>query len=281
VAVILAFDMKERTIVVLVIGPAPTPEGDQMEAERAEDLDAAIDRLAHGGIDVVLAPMTLGAEAIVALRREAPDVPLVALVDDAGGLAALEAGAQDFVAPGADAATLRRAIRYATSLHRLQGEVHRRQITDELTGLYNGRGFEQLATHHLRLADRTLEPVVLVFVRLDDLPGVSQAFGAGEGPRLLVETADVLRQVLRESDVPARVGADAFAVLLTGNALGAEELVLSRLVEAVATRNARSGRPVPLSLSVGAAHYEPGSKVTLARLMAEADRRLRSEGSGA
>jgi diguanylate cyclase (GGDEF)-like protein len=278
---ILAVTMDERTIRVLAVGRAPTPEGDGIETDRAEDLSAALDRLANGGVDVVLAPLDLGTEAFRALREEAPDVPLVAVTDDAGGLAALEAGAYDYVGPDADPATLLRAVRYATSLHRLQGEVFRRQVTDELTGLYNARGFEHLATHHLRLADRTLEPVVLVFVRLDDLPGVSQTFGAGETPRLLTETAEVLRQVVRDSDVLARVGVDAFAVLLSGNALGAESLVLSRLVEAVAARNARSGRPVPLSLSVGAAHYEPGSRVALARLMDEADRRLRSEGSGA
>jgi diguanylate cyclase (GGDEF)-like protein len=273
--------MQERTIVVLAVGPTPAPEGEHVEVERAEDLGAALDRLAQGGIDVILAPLGPEADPIAALRRQAPDVPLVAVVDEDRGLAALEAGAHDFVAPDADPATLRRAIRYATALHRLQGEVHRRQITDELTGLYNARGFEQIATHHLRLADRTLEPVVLVFVRLDDLPDVSQTFGAGEGPRLLAETADVLRRAVRDSDVPARVGADAFAVLLTGKALGAESLVLSRIVEAVAERNARSGRPVPLDLSVGTAHYEPGSGVPLARLMAEADRRLRSEEAGA
>jgi len=272
--------MEERTIRVLTIGTAPRPEGEDIETEAADGLADALDRLAHGAVDVVLAPRDLGAEALAALREEAPDVPLVAVADKAGGLGALEVGALDHVRPDADPATLRRTIRYATSLHRLQGELHRRQVTDELTGVFNARGFEQLATHHLRLADRTLEPVVLVFVRLDHLPHVGQAFGAGEAPRLLVETAEVLRQAVRDSDVLARVGADAFAVLLTGNALGAESLVLSRLVEALATRNARSGLPVPLSLSVGAAHYDPGSNVTLAQLMAEADRRLRSEGLG-
>lgn len=84
----------------------------------------------------------------------------------------------------------------------------------------------------------------------------------------------MLRQVVRDSDVLARVGTDAFCVLLTGKAVGAEALVLSRLVEAVALRNARSGRTTPLSLSVGAARYDPAAPVPLAELMAEAGRRL-------
>jgi diguanylate cyclase (GGDEF)-like protein len=266
--------MREPPIRVLAVGPAPEPEGPDLEVERADGLAAALERLDGGGVDVALVPLALGREAVAAVRERAPEVPLVAVADDEEQLGALEAGAHDVVPSDADPALLRRAIRYATSLHRLEGELHRHRTVDELTGLYNARGFEQLAEHHLRLADRTQEPVVLVFVRLDDLARISETAGAAEGPRLLAETAEVLRQVVRDSDVLARVGTDAFCVLLTGNAAGAEALVLSRLVEAVALRNARGGRATPLSLSVGAARYDPAAPSPLAELMAEASRRL-------
>jgi len=266
--------MREPPIRVLAVGPAPEPEGADLEVERADGLPAALARLEGGGVDVALVPLALGREAIAAVRERAPEVPLVAVADEDEGLAALEAGAHDVVPPGADPALLRRAIRYARSLHRLEAELHQHRTVDELTGLYNARGFEQLAEHHLRLADRTQEPVTLVFVRLDDLARISETAGAAEGPRLLAETAQVLRQAVRDSDVLARVGTDAFCVLLTGNAVGAEALVLSRLVEAVALRNARGGRTTPLALSVGAARYDPAAPVPLAELMAEASRRL-------
>lgn len=266
--------MWEPPVRVLVVGPAPAPEGPELEVEHAEALAAALERLDGGGVDVAVVPLALGREAIAAVRERVPEVPIVAVAEQHEGLAALEAGAHDVVPPEADAALVVRAIRYATSLHRLETELHRHRIVDELTGLYNARGFEQLAEHHLRLADRTQEPVALVFVRLDDLARTDEAMGATEGPRLLAETAEVLRQAVRDSDVLARVGTDAFCVLLTGNAAGAEALVLSRLVEAVALRNAHGGRPTPLSLSVGAARYDPAAPVPLAELMAEASRRL-------
>lgn len=272
--------MEEHPIRVLALEPAPAAGSEGVTIERVEGIDAALERLTEGGIDVALIPFASGGTDVATVREHAPDIPIVAIAREASGLRALEAGAHDYVGPDVDAATLRRALRYATSLHRLAGELHRHQVIDELTGLYNARGFEQLANHHLKMADRTQEPVVLVFVRLDDLPTISQAVGAAEGPALVAETADVLRQAVRDSDVLARVGTDAFCVLLTGNATGAEALVLSRLVEAVAARNARSGRPVPMSLSVGAASYEPGSSIGLAELMSEADRRLRGPGPG-
>ncbi len=270
--------MEEGSIRVLALEPAPEAGSEGVTIDRVEGLDAALARLSEGGIDVALIPYAPGGEALAAVRERAPDVPIVAIAREASGLEALEAGAHDYVGPDVDASTLRRALRYATSLNRLAGELHRHQVIDELTGLYNSRGFEQLANHHLRMADRTQEPVVLVFVRLDDLPVTSRTTEASGEPALIAETADVLRQVVRDSDVLARVGMDAFCVLLTGNAVGAEALVLSRLVEAVATRNVRSGQPPALSLSVGAALYEPGSSVGLAELMSEADRRLRAGG---
>lgn len=271
--------MGDVTIRVLALEPAPVAGADGIELERIGGLEAALARLAEGGIDVALLPYAPGGEALAAFRRQAPDLPIVAVAREAAGLEALEAGAYDYVGPDVDAPTLRRALRYATSLHRLAGQLHRHQVIDELTGLYNARGFDQLATHHLRMSDRTQEPVVLVFVRLDDLETIGETAEVAEGPALVAETADVLRQVVRDSDVLARVGADTFCVLLTGGAVGAEPLVLSRLVEALATRNARSGRAARLSLSVGAARYEPGSSVELAQLMSEAGRRLRAGGA--
>jgi len=88
----------------------------------------------------------------------------------------------------------------------------------------------------------------------------------------------VLREAVREADVLARIGTAAFCVLLTGNATGAEGMVLSRIVEAVAARNARNGRSTTLALAVGAATYDPSSPTGLGELLAEADRRMRVGG---
>jgi GGDEF domain-containing protein len=78
-------------------------------------------------------------------------------------------------------------------------------------------------------------------------------------------------EAVRSSDVPARVADDTFCVLLTGDAEGAEGLVLSRLVEAIARR---AGEGSPLALSVGSALYEPGSGTTLQVILEAAGRGL-------
>ncbi len=240
--------------------------------------DEAVERLDEDVVDVAIVAFDpAGPEIVPLLRRRAPDTPVIAVVSDPGAAReALDAGSQDFVAErDLDGEVLRRTVRYALDHRRLREELDRRTFIDELTGLYNANGFEQIAAHHLRLADRTEEPMVLVFVRIDDLASVSQTYGATEAPRLLADTARILRASVRESDIVARVGHDAFCALLTGNATGAETLVLARMVEAVATHNARGGRPYPMALSVGAATYDPMHPVVLPELIRQAGARMR------
>ena len=70
------------------------------------------------------------------------------------------------------------------------------------------------------------------------------------------------------------MAADTFCVLLTGDAAGAETIVLSRLVEAVALHDARRDRPREMSISVGTALYDPAAPTTLEQILENAERRL-------
>jgi GGDEF domain-containing protein len=79
---------------------------------------------------------------------------------------------------------------------------------------------------------------------------------------------------VRASDVPARISNDTFCVLLAGSVEGAETVVLSRLVEAIAVHDARRDRPRSLSVSVGTARYEPGSGTPLSAIVEAAERHL-------
>jgi two-component system, cell cycle response regulator len=267
----------ELEVRVLAVGGDPGDLSDGIDVELATDASSAIERLVDGGVDLLLVSTAgpEGASGIEALRSAEPDVPIVALVpEESAGAEALRLGAYDYVVLGAPVEVVRRAVRYAIKLHEMEGAIHRRQTTDEVTGLLNARGFEQLARHHLQLSDRSKEPVALVFFRLDDLETSTEE----EGRQLLVDTAQVLAEAARDSDVLARVGDDAFCVLLTGGAEGAETLVLSRFVEAVAVRNARLEHLEPLKISVGAARYDPEHPSTLDELIAEADRRMREPG---
>jgi diguanylate cyclase (GGDEF)-like protein len=185
----------------------------------------------------------------------------------------MHAGAEDHLVRGSiPAGLLPRAVRYAVGMRRLRAELG---TQDDVTGLPNLRGFQPIAEHHLRMADRAGTPVVFVFVRIED----GEAEPGADALAIAREAASIVLEAVRGSDVPARIAADTFCILLTGDAVGAETLVLSRLVEAIAVHNARRHRPRPLELSVGSALYEPGSTdgpSTLAQILEQADRRLQA-----
>ena len=245
--------------------------------DRAERLDE--DRL-DTTVDAVVLTLSGDAplEVLAALRARSPSAAAVVITDPdnaADGTVAMHAGADDHLMLGSiPGGMLPRAVRYAVTVRKLKRDL---ATQDEETGLPNLRGFAPIAEHHLRIADREHEPVVFLFVRLEGLDGIVSASGAEEAGSFVRDAAALLMEAVRDSDVPARIGADTFCVLLTGEAKGAEALVLSRLVEAIAVHDARQDRPRTLSLSVGSALYDPEHPGTLEQILSNADRRLAAQ----
>jgi len=144
-------------------------------------------------------------------------------------------------------------------------------LRDELTGLYNRRGFLELATQGLRLASREQRAAAVIFCDLNGMKEINDQHGHEEGDRALKDTANMLRGACREVDVVARFGGDEFVVF----ALDFSEpglLVLRERVRASLAELNRSGeRPFLLSLSVGAAFFQPESAETIEQLLDRAD----------
>lgn len=249
-----------------------------LRAERSGSLTEGLASLSRGGVDVAFIDRALPDDDDVIRRAAgaAPETALVALVADEGeGGAAVNGGADDFVLRGrGDAELLSRAIRYALDRHRLKREIRVLATVDDATGLLNRRGFEPLGEHHLKMADRAEQPVTLIFVKLEALPEIAAEHGSAATEELIRDTADILDGATRDSDVVARLDTDEFCVLLAGGVEGAETIVLTRLVEAIAVRNAKFQRPSPLSLSVGSATYDPERPCSLEELIHRADARM-------
>jgi diguanylate cyclase (GGDEF)-like protein len=277
--------MITEPIDVLLIGltdeeAASILDDDGFSVTRASSLDEAPDAADTGAVVLALE----GAGPLETLRRArslAPNAAIVVVSDEAhaaDSTVALHAGAEDQLPRDATLATLLpRAVRYAVGMRRVRQEL---ATNDEVTELPNLRGFAAIAEHHVRMADRLQQPVVFVFVRLEDRDRILRDEGAEAADTLARDAAAVILEAVRDSDLPARIAPDTICVLLTGAADGAESLVLSRLVEAIATHDARSDEPRALSLGVGTARYEPGSGTTLADILSGAVRGLTSNRAG-
>ena len=239
-------------------------------------------RLAHGGVDVVLLAVSLAARrgfaTFTELHALAPAVPFLFLSDAADerhGLEAVRAGAQDFlVKTDLEGDVLARAVRHAIERHRVHAALLDMALVDDLTGLYNRRGFLTLATRDLRLARGGGETLLVAFADLDDLKRVNDSAGHAVGDRALRDTAALLRQTFRDSDLVARIGGDEYAVLVRHAGPESAGTLAERLKRQLKDFNRRAGRPYQLSISLGFAAHKASTLGSVAGLLDRADRAL-------
>ena len=128
-------------------------------------------------------------------------------------------------------------------------------------GLYNRRGFFALGEQAMRVARRRSNGLGVISVNVDGLEAVNDRYGHAQGDGIVRTVADVIRASIRESDVAGRVGGDEFVILADDGREITGDLV-ARLQRRVARYNGRSGRPLRLSLSIGAVEWETGDEVT-------------------
>src|SRR5207244_6858727 len=123
-------------------------------------------------------------------RASATPFPvLYAAEDERNGLEAVRAGAQDFLVKSeVDGPVLAHALRLAIERNRLHAALLDLALVDDLTGLYNRRGFLTLATRDLRLARRGNETLLVAFAALDALTGCNDTAGHAVGDRALRDT---------------------------------------------------------------------------------------------
>jgi diguanylate cyclase (GGDEF)-like protein/PAS domain S-box-containing protein len=153
----------------------------------------------------------------------------------------------------------------------LEQKLQAISITDELTGLYNRRGFFILSLQQLKLAKRTGKNALLFFADLDKLKWINDTLGHQVGDTALFETARILKDTFRDSDIISRMGGDEFAVLAIDINDETAKILLSRLQAFFDAYNALETREYTLSLSVGVAQYDPQDSVSLDVLISRAD----------
>lgn len=163
-----------------------------------------------------------------------------------------------------------------TDIKRMEDEFRKLSLSDELTGLYNRRGFLTLAVQQLKMASRFKGEVCLLYIDLDNLKSINDRFGHKEGDTALIETANILRKTYRESDIIARIGGDEFAVLAVGTTDTCEELA-KRLQENLRDFNRIANREYTLSLSIGIAHCDSENPSSIEELLIQADRAMYEE----
>lgn len=254
----------------------------RFEIKSASDLGEAFRFLSREKMDAILLDLSLpdssGLETFKNVRSAASMTPVVILTyldDELLALQAVREGAQDYLLKGAvDGKFLRRVILYAIERQRMQTRLFSLSIIDDLTGLYNRRGFLILAEQQMKLAHRAKKGLLLFLADLDGLKGINDSYGHPQGDAALRAAAEILRKTFRKSDIIARLGGDEFAMVAIEADTAAAEILNARLKQNLAEFNQRRSASFLLSLSVGFSHFDAGNKVFVEQLISQADASL-------
>lgn len=143
---------------------------------------------------------------------------------------------------------------------------------DELTGLFNRRGFFTLVEQQLKMANRGKSGIHIFYADMDNLKEINDTYGHKEGDLALVEMSTILKETFRESDIIARVGGDEFVAVPVGTTGETVNLITDRINRNVELNNAEKARPYRLSFSFGLVYYSPDTPISIDELLSEGDK---------
>ena len=153
-------------------------------------------------------------------------------------------------------------------------KLERLSTIDELTGLYNRRGFFDLAGKQFDIARRRGSFILLIYFDMDSLKLINDLYGHAEGDEAIKAVADLLAKSFRQTDIVARLGGDEFTVLAIDSTIKESIGIIQRMQARLDEHNAHSGKAYAIAFSFGAAPSMGDSNERLEELMSEADARL-------
>jgi diguanylate cyclase (GGDEF)-like protein/PAS domain S-box-containing protein len=164
--------------------------------------------------------------------------------------------------------------KHFTERKQMEEELRKLSLTNELTNLYNRRGFMTLAEQQISIANRLNRELLLISTDLDDLKVINDTYGHQEGDRALIDVAVILKNTFRSSDIIARIGGDEFVALQMKNPDNNLTVTSERLQNAVDRHNFEAERPYTLAISIGTEIYNPEQPKSLDQLLANADKKM-------
>jgi diguanylate cyclase (GGDEF)-like protein len=231
---------------------AATLRASGYEVETVPDGQAAVERVARGGIDVVLLdavmPRLSGVDACRSIRGLGEAFVPVALVfaktDSKSRIEALKIGADGYVCKPFEQTELlvcvSSALRIKRAHERMKAtreKLERLRRFDGLTDAYSFLYLHERLDAEFARAERHSEPLACCVLDVDRLKVHNERGGRSLGDAVLRGVADVIKGSVRDSDVVARYGGDEFFLMLPATHFAGSLVVASRIWRDVAARS--------------------------------------------
>ena len=161
------------------------------------------------------------------------------------------------------------SILHSLERNKMINRLYEHSIEDELTGLYNRRGFIKTAEDSIKLLDN--KEYCIMFIDLDKMKDINDKHGHDIGDSALILTSKILNQSFREADIISRFGGDEFVVFISNAKDDMIEKIKERIFYNLDAVNKEKGIRFKLSLSIGVAKHSRGDKLTLNKIINDAD----------
>lgn len=248
----------------------------------AKNLSEALLALKNSQYDVILCDLFLpdsqGIPTFYEIEKKAKGSPIILMGNTSDtdlGKKAIQQGAQDFIVKSEiNSRLFTHAIPFAIERQRLHESLKALSFTDELTKVYNRRGFITLTEQQIELTKRLHQGFYLFYIDLDFLKEINDTFGHQMGDQALIDTAQAIQSSFRTHDIVGRLGGDEFGIIAIHAPKESLEQLSHHLLQKVMELQSQKHRPYSISLSLGSTYYDGRQESSVENLISEADRNL-------
>ena len=154
-------------------------------------------------------------------------------------------------------------------------------VTDELSGLSSRRYFEARLAEEWSRRDRYETPLSIACFDLDRFKSVNDSLGHAAGDLVIRRFGEIVRGVVRASDLACRLGGEEFATLFPNTSAASARPVAERIRKALERERFEiDGKDFWVTVSAGVADAGPASEVDPRKLLARADQALYAAKAG-
>lgn len=251
----------------------------EFETTFAKTCQEAINLLEVSEFDLILADLELkdkkGVELIRTLLDTTKTIPIITtsiFTEEERVREVIRMGAQEYLPKKElDPEHLLRSIYNAIERHSLRENLRSQIFTDELTNVYNRRGFMTFLKQQVSFAQRSRQGFYLLVIDVDFLKKINDSYGHPVGDQALIDVAQSLHHAFRSYDIIGRIGGDEFAVIAINAAAASREQLIKNIQTSIQKLNEARLQPYHLSVSIGGVYYNGKEEVTVMDLLSLSD----------
>jgi diguanylate cyclase (GGDEF)-like protein len=144
-------------------------------------------------------------------------------------------------------------------------------LVDDLTGVFNRKGFYHLALQQMEIAKRTKKTMLFCFFDMDTLKDINDTFGHNAGDQTLRSATGILKKIFRSSDIITRWGGDEFMVLMINAQCDDVTSIEDRIIRKINDYNGTAEHQYIISMSWGIVKYDPALPMDIEEVITRAD----------